>query len=261
MTNTPKKASGIAFLGVCERAAYVREGNTNLFKWNVLGLKQVVLSHVFPIPLRGMWFGWAFYGASVAPEHRVQITDDSGKEIFTFTITSQSAPSHEEEGVHTTDGPRFPVPAHGWLTAFFCLRDSLIIIENPGLYHLRLLTEEEGPKNVGQLLFAVVDPPPLTPDRISAIRSDPNASKAVQLELGCKHCVSKCRAYAGLDRSGKFEVKGWTWFQDLPERFSCDCGQTSFDLVTIRRNLHGLLGLRRRETEDVQFVPLYEKSS
>ncbi len=260
MTDVMKKDPGIAFLGVCERAAYVREGSTNLYKWNILGLKQIVLSHLFPIPLRDVWMGWAFYGASAAGEHKFQLIDESGKEIGTINITSQSVSIQQQEDIGILDGPNLLVPEHGWLTAFIKLGDSPIVVEKPGLYHLRLLSDD-GPKNVGQIIFAVVDPPTLTPDRISAIRSDPNATKAVRLELGCKHCATKGKVYTALDRSEKNEAEGWTWYQDLPERFTCECGKTNFDLSTIRRNLHGFLGRRRRDSEQVQFIPLYEKSS
>lgn len=84
-----------------------------------------------------------------------------------------------------------------------------------------------------------------------------------QNEVGicCKHCPSKLRAYAGLDRSEKAEGEGWMWYQEVPEMFKCECGKTTMDLQYIRRNLHGLLGHRLRENEQLSFMPLYEKSS
>ena len=51
--------SGIIFLGLCERAAYVREGNTNIFKWNFIGLKNIVLSYIYPIKLGILSIGLA----------------------------------------------------------------------------------------------------------------------------------------------------------------------------------------------------------
>lgn len=41
----------VVFLRLCEHAAYVCEGNTNLFKWNVFRLKTVFVSHVYPFKL------------------------------------------------------------------------------------------------------------------------------------------------------------------------------------------------------------------
>jgi hypothetical protein len=38
----------VAFLGFAERAALVRDGQTDSLKWNVLGLKNVLLTHFFP---------------------------------------------------------------------------------------------------------------------------------------------------------------------------------------------------------------------
>jgi hypothetical protein len=43
----------IAFLGFAERATSVREGETNILKWNVLGLKNILLTNVFPFLLSG----------------------------------------------------------------------------------------------------------------------------------------------------------------------------------------------------------------
>jgi hypothetical protein len=37
----------IAFLGVCERAEY----NDQEMKWNIIGLKQHVLSYIYPISI------------------------------------------------------------------------------------------------------------------------------------------------------------------------------------------------------------------
>jgi hypothetical protein len=45
----PEKASlQVAFLGLAERATHVREGETNILKWNVLGLKNILLVNFFP---------------------------------------------------------------------------------------------------------------------------------------------------------------------------------------------------------------------
>jgi hypothetical protein len=256
----PRKEIGIVFLGVCERAAYVREGQTNLFKWNVLGLKQVVLSHIYPFPLTGLSMGFAFSGANPGNEYRFQIADQTGKEIGWVNLQAYAIPAEEPEPRAKREGPRLLVPVQGWVTAFFPLHDSRLVIERPGIYSLQLLTED-GPVQAGQLQFAVVDPLPLTPDRIAAIRSDPNASKAVRLELGCRFCDSKCRVYASLDRADKSEAEGWKWYQEIPDSFSCQCGKTNMDLTIVRRNLHGILGHRRQEKEDLHFVPLYERSS
>jgi hypothetical protein len=50
----------IAFLGFAERALQVRDGNTAAVKWNVLGLKRVILTYFVPLPWLGFSSGWHF---------------------------------------------------------------------------------------------------------------------------------------------------------------------------------------------------------
>jgi hypothetical protein len=114
---------------------------------------------------------------------------------------------------------------------------------------------------LGKVHFLLANAAPLTADRIAAIRADPSALKSVRIELACKFCDAKCRAYSGIERSQEAEHEGWTWYEALPELYSCVCGKTIMSLVSIRKNLHGLLGHRSRMSTQVNYVPLYERSS
>ena len=250
----------IIFLGLCERASYVREANTNLFKWNVLGLKHIVLSHIFPLPFVGWSLGFAISSVWAGHERKLQIVDESGEEVGTLNISGEAVAPDHNDAVLPQGVTYVSVPKHGWTTAFFPLTDARLLIQKPGIYYLRVLTDD-GPEVVGQIHFALVDPPPLTPERIAAIRSEPNAATAVQVEFGCRHCSTKSRAYAALDRSEQSEAEGWTWYQDLPDEFACECGSTNIDLMILRRNLHAILGHRRYESIELNFIPLYERSS
>jgi len=80
-------APSVAFLGFSERAAYVRDGNTNLFKWNVIGLKHIVLFPIFPITLTGWNIGLAFYQLDVDKETNILLTNEKVAQITTATIT------------------------------------------------------------------------------------------------------------------------------------------------------------------------------
>jgi hypothetical protein len=102
-------------------------------------------------------------------------------------------------------------------------------------------------------------PPPLTSERIAAIKSDPHAAKAVRLELGCSTCPTTLRMYAGLDRLEGLQKDGYIWYQELPDRFVCSCGQVDVDLTSARSNMHGILGSRNIQTEGASFLPLYER--
>ena len=109
----------------------------------------------------------------------------------------------------------------------------------------------------------LLNPPPLTPERIAAIRSDPRAAKFIRVVMGCKKCPSKLVAYAGLERDPKQEAEGSVWYADLPDRFDCECGSASYDLSSTRRNLAALLGhhVQRGQEEEIAFTPLYSKAT
>jgi antiviral defense system Shedu protein SduA len=257
---TSDSEHNLVFLGLAERAAYVRDSNTNLFKWNVLGLKNIILSPIYPYPLSGWNIGLSFPGASILGEHDLRITDEEGRQAGSIRLSMRSPSQDEPDTVLRSEGATMLVPQEGWTSAFFPLGKPDIVINKPGIYRLLQVTPQ-GERIIGQLRFVVIDPPPLTPERIAAIRSDPAAAKAVRIEFRCNQCSAKCRACAALDRNPTLEAEGWTWYQDLPEAYSCTCGAMSMPLDSLRRNLHGLLGERKGEGNELNFVPLYERSS
>lgn len=113
---------------------------------------------------------------------------------------------------------------------------------------------------IGSFSILLVNPEPLTPERIVAIRSDPDAVKAVRIEIGCKFFPSKYRAYAALDRTPDLEAGGYTWYKEIDNVFRCGCEKTRIDLSTLRRNLFALIGIARPpEGSALNFIPLYEK--
>ena len=86
--NKKPKDVDIIFLGFCERAAYVRDGNTNVFKWNVLGLKNIIISNIFPLNLKGWYVGLAVSLNIKDKEHTVRITNDNGNEPKVLIVLS-----------------------------------------------------------------------------------------------------------------------------------------------------------------------------
>jgi hypothetical protein len=250
----------IVFLGLCERANYVRDGNTNVFKWNVLGIKYIAISHIYPLKLDGWAVGFAIHDTAAETGTKFRLSDENGNEIGTIDLFAGLAPSDSDHAVAGQSEVKLTMQPHGWTTFFVSLAGTGWIIPAPGLYSLEHISSGASSR-AGTLQFAVVDAAPLSADRIAAIKSDPNASRSVRTELGCNHCTSKNRAYASLDRNEKSEEEGWVWYQDSPDFFNCECGKTSIDLQYIRRNLHGLLGLHRRVSDHLSFMPLYEKSS
>ena len=247
----------VAYLGFCERAAYVRDGNTNLFKWNVLGLKQVVLSHVFPLSLRGYAVGLALFQPVVGTSLNLRLVSTSGAEAGKIEITLAGGSPSDEDASLDRRSPLLMIPNQGWVIAFLPLSGDAITVKEPGLYDV-VLEDAEGGNAVGQVLFALIDPPPLSPERIRAIRSDPNAAKAVRAEFKCKICDDSLRFYAGLERTDELEEEGYSWYQEVPDRFKCSCEETSFDLTTFKRNFHGLLGVTVTGEKALSCIPLYE---
>jgi hypothetical protein len=153
-------------------------------------------------------------------------------------------------------------PREGWTTIFVPLSATQIILPRPGQY-LFVAKQADGTEEViGEFSVVLVEPPPLTPDRIAAIRSDPQAVKAVRVEIACRKCPSKLRVYAALDRNSKQEQGGATWYQDIPEEFRCECGESVYDLTILKRNLFSFLGRTlATENTEISCVPLYERSA
>jgi hypothetical protein len=252
--------NAIIFLGLCERAAYVRDGNTNLFKWNVLGLKNVILSSLFPLPLAGISIGIAFRPTDNIDTTKFSITDVSGKEIMTIGFATRVAIPEDVGELQKKNEPLIRCSNQGWTPAFLPLGTNNVVISQPGVYYVHSVTDQNTDL-IGEIQFVLIEPPPLTSDRIAAVRSDPKASKAVILEIGCTKCPIKLKVYAALEQSTKLENDGCKWFSTIPDSFLCDCGTTKMDLSIIRRNLHSLLGHRIGHGSELSFIPLYEKGA
>lgn len=253
--------TNIAFLGIAERAAYVRDGNTNVLKWDVLGLKHVCLSPLFPLSLTGTHLGFAFRHFISAPAVTLRIVAENGKyELPNISLFGQEVVAEPESVAFRSEGPVAMLPQLGW-TIFFIPLTSQFVVHEPGTY--LVTAQADGAEEViGQLQFVAVHPAPLTSDRIAAIRADPRAAKFIRINIGCNQCPSMLLAYAGLERSNKEEAEGYIWFQELPLVFECSCGNTTVDLSYIRSNLSVLLGEHVHSgASEERFVPLYERSS
>ena len=192
---------------------------------------------------------------------RLRIVDQEKKDVGFINFTQHRAIPQNEHGV-SVQGERSVVivPEKGW--GIFCvpIDSSDILIQRPGNYFL--IRDRGGDVlTVGQFGYFVVDPPILTPERIAAVKSDPTAVKSVRMDLSCKKCSSRYGLYAALEQSKKLEGEGYIHYSAVPDEFLCSCGSTRIDLRILRANLHGLLGTTRRTSSNLNFVPLYERSS
>jgi hypothetical protein len=253
----------IALLGIVERAALVRDGNTNLFKYNLIGLKQTVLSYLFPLNFGLLNYAFALYAPQAGTQMKIHIKDETGIEIGFFNIALQSLATSQptiEDVAIKRDGQAVAIPLEGWAVMIFPPIRETSMIPRPGLYTFTVDLEDREVA-IGQILFHLIDPEPLSASRIAAIRSNPTAVKAVRAELRCNACGSCIKTYAGLERVPKSEAEGYVWYENLPDSFICSCTQAIFDLNIYRRNLHGLLGGSFTSSGEVAFLPLYEKGA
>ncbi len=145
-----------------------------------------------------------------------------------------------------------------WTLLVVPFKEVPVIVPTPGLYSVTL--EKEGDvSQIGSLEFVYIPAPPLTEERISAIKANPSASKAVRLELKCNACGDSARFYGGLERLPQQESQGWKWYQDLPDSMKCRCGAHEWFLKLYRENLHGLLGRETAPEGELNFLRLYER--
>jgi hypothetical protein len=121
---------GLVFLGICERAAHVQDVYTNLHKWNILGLKPVVLSHIYPFSLAGMSVGFAVAASGVGVHHRLRLVDASGNELSTLQVGLEAA-TPDVTPITPGENPSLLHIDSGWIIVFAPLQDGVIVLR-PG---------------------------------------------------------------------------------------------------------------------------------
>ena len=237
---TQRVVPDVAFLGVCERASHIREGEPFLWRYNIIGLKSIVLSPIFPLPLNGIPLVFAIYDANRLGQTCVRILAPDGSEAMRidFLMARDDATALLEPDTNGFVFSREEEPY--WLFLINSTSDTSAVIKQPGLYRVTLL--RDGVEiTIGRLFFGLVKVEPLTEDRINAMRSNPLAIKSAALIIECKKCKDKIAAYVSLDRSEELESEGKVWYQELPDTFICSCGEGNMDLRIARENMYALL--------------------
>jgi len=247
-----RKIPDVAFLGVCERATLVKGDDPHIWEHNLLGLKELVLCHVYPITLSGFHFAFAVYDPFSFDKCRVRILSPNGAELLFFDLQFEKTDS--SLGISVFAQTQYPV----WSVVVASGPEKSPLIKEPGQYKVVLCRNNEE-VSIGCLNFGYAQSTPLTEDRIAAIRSDPFASKWVRYSVRCNGCSKEIRTYTGLERSEKAEREGWVWYKLLPDDFYCGCGDNNFSLRYIRENLHAFLGGARKNNAEFSFARLYEK--
>lgn len=70
----------VAFLGICDKALHINEGHPINWRYNLLGLRSVFLSRVYPINLKGLNFMFAVYNPSNLAKTKIQFLDENNNE-------------------------------------------------------------------------------------------------------------------------------------------------------------------------------------
>jgi hypothetical protein len=259
----PAVVPDVAFLGLVERFQQVRDWGTQFLKVNLLGLKSAFISPIFPLPLVGPALAFAFYNPVENRPGSVCIRDDAGVQVGSVNfqlsefVPTKPGPPSTEELVEGGPSPLVWV-SRGWTFVPIATGQAmLMMIQRPGVCGV-FLQEGEQETLIGQLVFILAEPEPLTEARKAAIRSHPSAAKAIRAEIVCNLCHGAIKAYAGLERIADLEEGGFIWYENLPDTYKCSCGSNQVDLRIWKRNLHGLLGMANVSGE---LVPLYEKGA
>ncbi len=254
MDNVP----GIAFLGLCDRASEYVGADPGTRKFNLLGLSNIRHSHVFPANLNGVQLVFAIYNPPGLQGFRISLRNSYAQEILVLNADMKNS-----ELIDDVEGAvRFLQPRDRTSWSILITEVNVShVIEEPGEYRF-VLHSGGHDMEIGRFWMAYLAAPPLTPELIEAIRSNPNASKFVRIQSTCKHCGDQFRVYTALDRSATLESDGWIWYRDIPGRYICSCGRVNHNLTMIRESMHGLLRVNVDNSNDeLSFARLYEKST
>jgi hypothetical protein len=257
----------VAFLGIAERSTPIREGDTFLTKWNVIGLKLFVPLFFFPTNISGWRFVFAMRHQPLGDiTLNIVLKTESGEELGSLPPLlgsfSEQSPLESPPPLTSSRGGAFIVPLpEAWHFVSFLIPTNPILITRPGRNLLTLRRTDGTEEIIGEFECVLFDPPPLTTERIAAIKSDPHATKTLQMTLGCKKCHDNILAYASLERSEQHETQGYIWYENLPETFACHCGGTVIDLRSLKRNMFAPLGNVLQNDPLIASTPLYELST
>ena len=252
-------APRVAVLGICDRARYEQGNQPVLSHIDILGLRKVVLAYIYPFDASSLYLALALYGIELSNPGTVVLRNRSGNEIFRVDIRTISTNEIYSENTTENKAPGTGIliavgDVPSWTMFLVPLKD--VILNEPQTIEAFLLVDGDD-ISLGVLSFGLAGAPPLTPDRIAAIKSDPRAIKALRLHLGCKYCESKLKISAALEKP-KADEGDTIWYQDVPESFDCSCGKTHMNLDIIRTNMHALLGQRNINAKNFSFSTLYE---
>jgi hypothetical protein len=258
-------APRFAFLGFCERAETVTEGHVVFWKQNLLGVSHSRAFYVFPANLRGITIAIAVYQPKAGDSFKLVFRGTQGQTPFDLVMQIASAVASEPQVDAKVAERKIDsgLIDPGWVFLANQLNND-IMVNAAGTYEIFLTPEDGEEQYLGSVAMAHVPVAPYTPEEITALKSDPLATKFVRMALKCNSCHEGLKAYAGVERSPSLESQGFQWNLDIrEEEFACSCGKARISLVPIKTGLHGLLrrNVSPQTQTDVSAVRLYEKTA
>lgn len=252
MSTTPN----VAFLGVCERANKVQDGYVNVSKYNLMGLKKIVPIYFVPFRMKGLFFVFGIYCVG-SFNYEVRVKSPTGKVLLNFKASTLPFKPAEERNTQIVDRTEIVPHDVGWTTVI-CESPEVYLMEL-GEYQLFTVTEDKEAL-IGKLLFIGVDAQPLSLERIAAIKGNPIAPKWIDMTMGCSKCDNFIKTYTAVEQLIDAEKQGFTWYQHLPDSFSCSCGKFKCDLKLLRKSMHAMLMRSPVEstTRSVSMTRMYE---
>jgi hypothetical protein len=259
--DTNKKAPRVAFLGFCERAETITAGHVFFWKTNLIGVSNTRVFHIFPSNLRGTSIALGIYEPKAGDSFKFIFQGLQGQPAFEMGIgIAGLVESISQAGSAVVETPINTTP--GWALITEKLNTDVVVMSQ-GNYEVFLKTGNEE-QYLATITFAHLAREPFTPEEITALKSNPLATKFVRMRLSCNSCGDTFKAYAGFERSVNSESQGFRWNLDITEReYICSCGKTRVDLGPIRTGLHGLLDRNVRPLTDstISSVRLYEQTT
>jgi hypothetical protein len=239
MNNLEKSDFPIIFLGLAD---FVKPdkylfpiGNIDIFQLSKR--KRLV---VYPFPVNYVWIFLfnkkIFKPGAEKPE--ILIYDEKRNRLATATW-SFSGPIHKKPVLYEDEmASNLLIGKYdNWIVEYCRFVD---IIPSPGNYYIfsRYSNNEDV---IGLVEFVYQQCPPLTPEIIKALESDPYSAQFIKMELNCEKCGNEFSIYSSIKRFPQLEKEGCIWQYDLAESIICECGGISYDMKYYKESLHGLL--------------------
>ncbi len=263
--HTDALAPRLAFLGFCERAETVTEGHVVFWKMNILGVSNSRAFYIFPTNLRGLTLALGIFQPRIGESFKLVFRGAQGQPPFdiTFQLASAVRTDIGSDSVVLETALTAAASAPDW--QFLTNEINVdIFVSSAGIYEV-LLASGDRERRVGTINLVHLPVAPYSPAEITALKSDPLATKFVRMNLACSSCHEEMKIYAGVEKSPSLESEGFRWNLDIKEdeAFVCSCGKSRISLIPIKTGLHGLLRrhLDPQTRTDISPVRLYEKTA